>query len=144
MKKVSDLIRHKGHQVHRIQTNTAVADTARAFLDCGVSSFLVCDGEDVVGIFTKNDLIRRSVADPDGFGQRPVAESMSTDLLTSTPEADLDDVFEEMVRRGVRHVPVLDGKLAVGMITPIDVLLYQKHVIDFENQELMRYINGSY
>ncbi len=144
MTKVAELIRQKGREVQRIQYNTSVADTAQAFLDSGVSSFLVCDGEDVLGIFTKNDLVRCCVADPGGFGRRPVAESMTTDLFTAAADDDLDGVVEEMVRRGLRHVPVVDGKRAIGMITPIDILLYQTNAVRSDDRDMMRYINGSY
>jgi CBS domain-containing protein len=63
---------------------------------------------------------------------------------TAIRDAELESVFGEMIRRGLHHVPVVDGDKAVGMLTPIDVLVHQKSEISFENQELMRYVSGSY
>ena len=144
MIKVSELIRLKGHQVHTIQKMTTVVEAARAFLEKKVSSFLVADGDQVIGIFTKNDLVRSAVNRPEGFGDLAVDSLMTAGPFTTTPDADLEDVFSQMVERGFRHVPVLDDGKAVGMITSIDILVHQKEAISFDNKELMKYIFGSY
>jgi CBS domain-containing protein len=144
MTKVLDLIQQKGRNVQTIPTTTSIADAAQAFLDAGVSSFLVSDGDTVVGIFTKNDLVRRCVAEPEGFDTGLVGECMTTDLITASPGDDLNEVLDDMIRRGLRHMPVVDDGRAVGMITPVDILLYQNHLVRFENDELVRYIHGGY
>jgi CBS domain-containing protein len=144
MTKVSDLIRVKGHEVYSVQKGTAVAAAAQKFLDTGVSSLLVCDLENVSGIFTKNDLVRCcSRREPDLWNQ-PVEKFMSSDLFTAPPDADLAAVFDEMVQRDHGHVPVVKDGRAVGMITQVDILLHQKKIADFENKELVRYIQGHY
>jgi len=144
MTKVSDLIRIKGREVHSVQKGTTVGIAARKFLDAGVSSLLVCDREAVSGIFTKNDLVRCcSKQEPDLWTQ-PVERYMSSDLFTTPPDADLNAVFDEMVQRNHGHVPVVEDGRAVGMITPVDILLHQKTIADFENRELVSYIQGHY
>ena len=69
---------------------------------------------------------------------------MKMNLYTTTPDADLDDVMEAMVKRGFRHVPVLDGGRAVGMVTSQDILAHQNEILQVEREELVRYIQGSY
>ena len=144
MTKVSELIRTKGHQVHGIQKDTPLSGAARAFMEKQVSSFLVYDGDKLVGIFTKNDLIRCCSLHRPELGDPPVSATMTTDLFAVPSSADLEDVFKETMRRGLHHVPVIDGDKAVGMLTPIDILIHQKSAASFENQELLRYISGSY
>lgn len=144
MIKVSELIHLKGPHVHTIPGSTTVAEAARAFLEKEVGSFLVGEDGQVLGIFTKNDLVRLAVEQEAGFGEHTVESVMTRDLFTTTPDADLDDVFGTMVDRGVRHVPVLDDGKAVGVITSIDILVHQKDAISFENEELLKYISGGY
>ena len=143
MIKVFELLHTKGHEVRGIQKSMTVAEAAKAFLERDGSSLLVYDNNKLAGIFTKNDLVRCCVRDKACWDQ-PVSAVMTPDLFTVPSDATLEDVFEEMVRRGLHHVPVMDGDRAVGMLTPTDVLLHQKGTLDFENQELMRYITGSY
>lgn len=142
MTRVSDLIRAKGRHVHTIDHAATVAAAGQEFLEKGIGSLLVVEGDRVAGIFTKNDLVRALMAgSPPGD---PVSKSMSTDLFVVEPDAALEDVFQEMLRRGLRHVPVMAEHRLIGVITPIDVLVHQKDAAGFENSELMRYIQGTY
>jgi signal-transduction protein with cAMP-binding, CBS, and nucleotidyltransferase domain len=49
-----------------------------------------------------------------------------------------------MVKRGFRHVPVLEGGRAVGMVTSEDILTHQNEILQVEREELVRYVQGSY
>lgn len=142
--KVQELIQKKAAKVHSIQETATVAEAARMLLAMDVGSVLVCRGAEVIGIFTKNDLLRRYLESPGDFGKQPVRNPAARPLFTAAPDADLSDVFSAMVERGIRHVPVLEGGKAVGMVTPIDILLYLKEAVRHENEHLIRYIQGSY
>jgi len=142
--KVQELIDKKGTTVHAIQVTTTVGEAARVLLEKEVGSLLVCEGDKVSGIFTKNDLLRRYLASPSDFASKPLQNRPTRPLFSTTLDADLSDVFNVMVERGIRHVPVLDGGKAVGMVTPIDILLYLKEAVQHDNQQLIRYIQGSY
>jgi CBS domain-containing protein len=142
MTRVSELIRAKGAHVHTIDRAATIADAATAFLENEIGSLLVVEEGRVVGIFTKNDFVRAMMAG--ASSNRPVSEAMATDLFSVVPGTDLETVFVGMIRKGVRHVPVLEDGRPVGIITPIDILTFQKFIANFENSELMRYIQGTY
>ena len=136
------MIRAKGQHVHTIDASATMAEAATTFLENEIGSLLVVEDGRVVGIFTKNDFVRAMMA---GVGStRPVSEAMSTNLFSVVPGTELETVFEEMIRRGVRHVPVMEDGRAVGIITPIDILVHQKSIAHFEKSELLRYIQGAY
>jgi len=117
-------------------------DAAHAFLDKDVSALVVFSGDDVVGVLTKNDLLRQYLKRSDEFASKTVGQCATTNFFSTTPDAKLDGLFEEMMRRGVRHVPVFEGKRPIGMITSVDILVHQKSSVEFENEQLMRYIHG--
>jgi len=117
-------------------------DAAHAFLDKDVSALVVFSGDDVVGVLTKNDLLRQYLKRSDDFETKTVGQCATTNFFSTTPDAKLDGLFEEMMRRGVRHVPVFEGKRPIGMITSVDILVHQKSSVEFENEQLMRYIHG--
>lgn len=54
--------------------------------------------------------------------QRTVASIMSPDPITLREEESLADVADEMERLGLRHLPVVDGKKLVGLVTHRDIL----------------------
>lgn len=144
MTKVRELMRLKSGPVHGIQKGATIVEAARAFVDEELGSLLVYDGEELVGIFTKNDLSRRCIDRRGDLRDVRVGDGLATEVFTTTPDAGLDEAFDEMIRRGCRHMPVLEDGRAVGMLTPIDILLYQKDTAHFENEVLVEYIQGSY
>jgi CBS domain-containing protein len=144
MEKVLDVIRQKGHRVYGIGKDASLREAGQAFLDKDVSALVVFRGDAVAGVFTKNDLLRQYLKGPKEFESKTVGQCMTSDFFSATPEANLDGVFEEMMRRGVRHVPVFDGKRPIGMISSVDILVHQKSTVEFEKEQLMRYIHGQH
>ena len=143
MKRIKDL-KTRGVGTHGIQREASVADAVREFLEKDVSALVVYDGEKMVGIFTKNDLVRCCSCDPDGIRGLKVRDHMKTGVFTTTVDADLDDVMKVMTDKGFRHVPVLEGNRVVGMVTSIDILVHQRTHFGEQTDELLRYIQGSY
>jgi CBS domain-containing protein len=130
--------------IYGIQRDESVEDAIREFVDKDVSCLIIYEGEKLVGIFTKNDLVRCCADHPDGIRGLSVADYMKTDLFTTSADAVLDDVMGVMIERGFRHVPILDGDRVVGMLTSIDVLAHQKAGLGDERDELVRYIQRGY
>jgi cystathionine beta-synthase len=76
------------------------------------------DGQ-IVGIIDEEDLLMKVFGHPEGFNQ-PVADIMSTSLVTVTPDASLTELME-IFRRGMVAIVVDQGEL-LGLITRIDLL----------------------
>jgi CBS domain-containing protein len=142
VKRIKDL-RTRGLGTHGIQQESSVEDAVREFLARDLSALVVYDGKRLVGIFTKNDLVRCVGDHPDGIRGIKVGDYMKTNLFTATVDANLDEVMEVMVEKGFRHVPVLEGDEVVGMVTSSDILIHQKSHLGGERDELVRYIQGS-
>ena len=78
---------------------------------------IVDDVSELRGIFTERDLLRRVVdADP-GWRDRPVAEWMTPDPHSITPELGWEEAVAMMTRLRVRHMPVLDGRRVIGVVS---------------------------
>lgn len=50
-----------------------------------------------------------------------VADRMTRDVITVTPETSLSEVREIMRRRNIRHLPVVRGGTLVGLVTDRDI-----------------------
>jgi CBS domain-containing protein len=143
VKRITDLKTRQGG-VQGVSQDASVEEAVRKFLDTNVSSLVVYDGEKLVGIFTKNDLVRCCAHHPDGIRKVKIAQYMKRNPYTASTQQNLDDVIEVMVAKGFRHVPILEHGRAVGMVTPIDILEHQKGLLRGEHEELIRYIRGRY
>ena len=69
-------------------------------------SALVCDGKDLLGIFTERDALEIMAAEGDLDG--PVEQVMSTDVMRLPLDASLSVAVRTMAFGGYRRLPILD------------------------------------
>lgn len=143
MRRIKDL-RTRGGGIRQLQLDASIAEAVREFIATGAGALVVCDGTELAGIITGNDVIRCVRDHPDGIRGIEVRDYMTTDVFTTTIDANLDDVMKVMVEKGFHHVPVLDGGEVVGIVTAADILVHQRTHLGRERDELIRYIQGSY
>jgi CBS domain-containing protein len=71
-------------------------------------------------------ITERDVLDAIGRGQDPDAESvadhLTSDIVVAGPEWSLEQAAAEMVKRGFRHLVVVDGADLVGVLSMRDIV----------------------
>lgn len=123
---VRELLGAKGrHAVLTVEPTTTVRDAARRMNEAGTGSVLVEHDGQLLGIFTERDLMRRVVAVDLPPGETTVGETMTTSLVTATPEATLADCGQLMSARRIRHLPVVAGDRVMGVVTTGDLLAHE-------------------
>ena len=125
MATLGDLLATKGHGVTAVQPSDTVLQAANLMNDLNIGAVLVLDGDRLAGIFTERDVLRRVVAQELDPATTPVAEVMTTPVITSPTDLSLEDCAGLMTRRGVRHLPVQEGKGLVGVVSIRDLLAYK-------------------
>jgi len=93
---------------HRIDPATPLGDVYRAFDEQHHGAVMVCEDDQVVGIFTQRDVLYRTALE-DLDPSTPVSEVMSDRPVTIGLDQELADAIQAMVEGGYRHVPVVDG-----------------------------------
>ena len=85
---------------------------------------VVCDGDEVVGIFTQRDILYRTALEsPDP--ETPVGELMTREPFTLTLEHKVADAIHAMTVRGHRSVPLVDARGRwLGLLSSRNVLRY--------------------
>jgi CBS domain-containing protein len=119
--KVADLMARKPTSV---TPQTTAQEAAKLMREYRFSCVPVVEGERLVGIVTTRDLSGRVLAEgraPD----TPVAEIMTPDPLSLSPQSLGSDILHMMLENRIGHLPVVrDGKL-LGMITQTDLTRFQ-------------------
>ena len=112
--KVRELMRHP---VRTVTPNDSLSDAAAVMAARDVGALAVVADGRLAGIVTDRDIATRAVANR-LRGRAPVAEVMTTKVLSCGPEDEIDAVLETMAAQQVRRLPVCsaDGEL-VGMIS---------------------------
>lgn len=86
-----------------------------------IGAVAVCEGAQLVGIFTERDIVRLAAERAD-FHDLRVGDVMTTRLVTTAPDALIADAARVMGELQVRHLPVVEGDNLLGMIGIRDVL----------------------
>jgi len=121
-RKVGDLVARKPVACG---PDTTATEAARQMREARVSSLGVTDGDGrLLGIVTTRDLSNRVLAEGRD-GATPVAQIMTRDPVTLTPEALGTDILHLMLERRIGHLPIVRGGIFAGMITQTDLTRFQ-------------------
>jgi len=114
-----DAVRRSGVGLRPDQT---IRDAAVIMEHAGVGSLAVIDGEELVGIVTDRDLVRRGLARNLAADAR-VDGVMTSPVVTIPADADLHDAFALFRNHAVRRLAVVRDGQFQGTITVDDLLI---------------------
>src|SRR6266568_1124457 len=101
-----------------------IGEAAQKMTERGVGAVVVSDFGRMIGIFTERDVMR-AVADRIHSSEARVREWMTADPITATPDTPIEDAGRTMLEHGFRHLPVVDGERAVGIVSLSDLAEHQ-------------------
>jgi len=144
MATVAKILEEKGNNVIRIDGSATVIEAVQAMVDANVGAILVtaADVNDVQGIFTERDYLRRVAVQGLGERETSVREVMTTPVVVITPETEVEEAMALMTDRRIRHVPVVEGETLVGMISIGDLVRKQSEQQSFQIRYLTEYISA--
>ncbi len=74
-------------------------------------------GDKLAGIFTERDLLRRIAAAPPGWQHLAVLDWMTADPYVIGPAVSWEEAVARMDKYRVRHLPVLENGVVVGLLS---------------------------
>ena len=141
---VSVLLERKGSVVRAVSPAVTIAEAVAEMNRHRIGCVVVMDGARLVGIFTERDVLQRVVgAGLDPQGGR-IADIMSRDPITISPETTVDEVMALFTDRRCRHLPVVVSGLVVGLISIGDVTRWMVEEHRTEAEHLKNYIAGGF
>jgi CBS domain-containing protein len=143
---LQDILRVKGSDVFAIEPSTRLGEVVRSLVEHKIGSLLICDQHDgkrrVLGIITERDILRACAERGSQFGDVPVTEYMTTEMITGSPENSVEHIMGVMTDHRIRHLPVMEEDQLIGLISIGDVVKAQYHQALVENHYLKSYISG--
>ena len=142
MGRVSEILRKKGGDVLKIEASATVFEAIKRIVELNVGSILVTEGDQVVGIMTERDYLRKVAVHGRTSHDTTVGEIMSSPLVYVTPETTIDESMAIMTDRRIRHLPVVEDDDVVGIVSIGDVVKFQSNEQSFQIKYLTEYISG--
>jgi CBS domain-containing protein len=140
---VNQILSEKGNDVHSIISTITVYEALKVMGEKNVGAVLVIENNLLRGILSERDYARKIVLKNKASKDTFVHEIMERDVITVKPTDNLEYCMELMSTKRVRHLPVVNKKTIIGVISIGDVV---KSIIEQQKetiQHLDSYISGS-
>jgi CBS domain-containing protein len=143
---VMELVRHllerKPVGVISIRPDAPVLDAIRLMAEHGTGSVLVMRGSTLVGIVSERDYARKVVLKGRASASTPVADIMSTPVVTVGPDETVQRCMQLMTERRFRHLAVIEDGRVSGVISIGDLVKAMLELQKLEIAQLQQYISG--
>lgn len=142
MRTVHHILEKKGRNVWSVAGSATVFDALSLMAEKNVGALPVIEGKQLQGIFSERDYARKVILKGKSSREMTVREIMTSDVISVGPRSSIQECMKIMSGKHIRHLPVIEGDIVVGVISIGDVVTEiiddQKSTID----QLSGYITG--
>ncbi|MBP6304953.1 MAG: CBS domain-containing protein [Giesbergeria sp.] len=128
--------------VHSIAPSASVLDALKSMAQLRIGALLVMEGKDIVGILTERDYARKIALMGRTSLTTLVSDVMTTAVMYVQPTQSSEECMALMTQNRLRHLPVVDDGMVIGMISigdlVKDIISEQQFIIE----QMKHYISG--
>jgi CBS domain-containing protein len=123
--KIHTVLATKGSDVLTIHPNQSLKDAAALLTKHNIGALVVVnDSNAPVGILSERDIVRAAARRDDALNL-PINAVMTRDVVTGSPQDDLEVVLQSMTDGHFRHMPILEQGTLVGIVSILDLVKAQ-------------------
>jgi CBS domain-containing protein len=137
---VDQILSTKGKEVYSVLPTNTVYEALTVMSEKNIGAILVIEDTVLKGILSERDYARKIVLKAKSSKKALVCEIMETDVVTVKLTDNLESCMELMNGKRVRHLPVIENNIVIGIISISDVV---KAIIEIQKntiQHLNSYI----
>ena len=141
MTRVEDFLKlNKNRQIWTISKDQSVRQALVLMSEKNIGAIIIVDNNDFpVGIFSERDYARKVILKGKSSKDTLLDEVMTKELITINRDYKIDQCMKIMTEKRIRHLPVLENKKIVEIISIGDVL---KIMIKDQKELLITYKNS--
>ncbi len=128
--------------LQKLTPRDSVRAAAKLMRDKKIAAVLVMEGERLVGIVTERDMTTRVVAAGLNPETAVIADIMTANPDTLSPDDTAQDAIRMMISRNYRHLPVVDGAKVVGMVSVRDLYAVYNTELEQDLKDRNAFIYG--
>lgn len=130
---VNQILSNKGKEVYSILSTNTVYEALTVMSEKNIGAILIIEDTVLKGVLSERDYARKIVLKSKSSKKAFVHEIMETDVVTVSPSDKLEFCMELMNSKRVRHLPVLENNIVIGIISISDVV---KAIIDLQKDTI--------
>ena len=140
MQTAADILKTKGNEIWSVSPDDTILKAIRIMAERQVGALLVLSNDKLCGIVSERDYTRKVALEGLSSSDALVSQIMSTKVLCARPDQTVQECMALMSDKRARHLPVVDHKQIIGVISIGDLV---KNIIaeqQFEIEALQYYI----
>ncbi len=139
---ISALLSSKA-KVVTIEPTASVADLVGLLTQFKIGCVVVSgSGGQVDGIVSERDVVTALGGTLVDLLTKPVSAIMTSDVLTVGSEATFEDLMRLMTDNRIRHIPIVDDGVLIGIVSIGDIVKQRIDALEVERGALVDYISG--
>lgn len=143
MANVRDLLKtKKNNSIFSLSPAASVLEAMQKMAEYNIGAMLVMEAGKIAGIVSERDIVRKVDVLGKSCSQTLVREIMTPKVLYIEPGQSLEECMALMTEKRIRHLPVLENGVLLGVISSGDVLREVIHEQKFMISQLEHYIRG--
>ena len=140
---VAHLLATKGRDVATINQERSVHDAVAMLKERGIGALVVVGGTGpLTGIVSERDVVRAFAREGADALDLRVAALMSTSVTTCEGATTVNELMTTMTEKRIRHVPVVQCGLLVGIVSIGDVVKARVTELENEKRDLLEYVSA--
>ena len=142
MTTVRQSLDQKGMTIWSIRPDVTVFDALAEMAEKDIGSLVVMDGGELVGIITERHYARNVVLKGKTSPATPVRDLMERRVVIARPDQSVEQCMALISEKRVRHLPVVEGKKVIGMVSIGDLVKSMVSDQKFMVDQLQHYSHG--
>jgi CBS domain-containing protein len=130
---VSQILAKKGKEVFSVLPTITVYEALGVMSEKNIGAILIIEDTVLKGILSERDYARKIALKAKSSKKTFVYEIMEEDVVTVQPSDNLDYCMELMDAKRVRHLPVIENNIIIGIISISDVV---KSIIEIQKETI--------
>jgi CBS domain-containing protein len=141
---ISEILKNKPSAVWSISPEATVFEAIQMMADKNVGALLAMIEGKLYGVITERDYTRKVAIKGKSSRETKVGEIFSTPLISASPTHTVEECMRLMTTHRVRHLPVLEQDVVVGIVSIGDLVNWIISAQSMTITQLERYISGQY
>lgn len=133
----------KQNRLISIRPDQMVIEALELMAEMNIGAVMVMNDDHLTGIFSERDYARKGIIMGRKAKSTPISEVMIPDVITVTPDMNIDDCMQLFINKHIRHLPVIAEGKVIGMLSIGDIVNAMIQEQGDHIKFLEQYIQGS-
>ncbi|MBA4276241.1 CBS domain-containing protein [Flavobacterium sp.] len=130
---VNQILAKKGKEVYSVPSTITVFEALGVMSEKNIGAILIIEDTVLKGILSERDYARKIALKAKSSKKTFVYEIMEENVVTVKPSDNLEYCMELMDTKRVRHLPVIENNVIIGIISISDVV---KSIIEIQKETI--------